>query len=166
MRRDRRGIGPQAEPPTTLPTHPMDAWRDRMKTLLAGLLALITLTWAWHAVSAGGGSPVWVARQEALYLSGLLSIGLMSLSMFLAARVVVARVKVRSGVVAGVAGCEVAARAELGLALRELSAAGVYTSVLLLVALAGLAGLEPEALLVAGGGGAAVVAVVAAAGKP
>ncbi len=83
-----------------------------------------------------------------------------------AARVVVARVKVRSGVVAGVAGCEVAARAELGLALRELSAAGVYTSVLLLVALAGLAGLEPEALLVAGGGGAAVVAVVAAAGKP
>jgi predicted ferric reductase len=57
-----------------------------MKTLLVGLIALITLTWAWHAVSAGGGSPVWVARQEALYLSGLLSIGLMSLSMFLAAR--------------------------------------------------------------------------------
>ena len=57
-----------------------------MKTLLAGLMALITATWAWHAVSAGGGSPLWVARQEALYLSGLLSIGLMSLSMFLAAR--------------------------------------------------------------------------------
>ncbi len=57
-----------------------------MKTLLAGLIALITAAWAWHAVSAGGGSPVWVARQEALYLSGLLSIGLMSLSMFLAAR--------------------------------------------------------------------------------
>jgi predicted ferric reductase len=57
-----------------------------MKTLLAGLMALITATWAWHAVSAGGGSPLWLARQEALYLSGLLSIGLMSLSMFLAAR--------------------------------------------------------------------------------
>ena len=61
-----------------------------MKILLAGLIALITATWAWHAASAsasaGGGSPAWVARQEALYLSGLLSIGLMSLSMFLAAR--------------------------------------------------------------------------------
>lgn len=57
-----------------------------MKTLLAGLIGLITLFWAWHAVSAGGGSPVWVARQEALYLSGLLSIGLISLSMFMAAR--------------------------------------------------------------------------------
>jgi predicted ferric reductase len=57
-----------------------------MKPLLAGLIALMTLTWAWPAGSAGGGSPAWVARQEALYLSGLLSIGLMSLSMFLAAR--------------------------------------------------------------------------------
>ncbi len=57
-----------------------------MKRLLTGLIALITLTWAWHAVSAGGGSPAWVVRQEALYLSGMLSIGLMSLSMFLAAR--------------------------------------------------------------------------------
>jgi predicted ferric reductase len=57
-----------------------------MKSLLAGLIGLMTLAWAWHADSAGGGSPAWVARQEALYLSGLLSIGLMSLSMFLAAR--------------------------------------------------------------------------------
>lgn len=60
-----------------------------MKTLLAGLISLVTLAWAWDVLVAGGasgGSAPWVMRQESLYLSGLLSITLMSLAMLLAAR--------------------------------------------------------------------------------
>ncbi len=60
-----------------------------MKTVLIGLSAFVALVWAW-AVSNGtavaGVHPLWFARQEALYLSGLLSIALMSLTMLLATR--------------------------------------------------------------------------------
>lgn len=60
-----------------------------MKTLLAGVIAAISIAWSWDAFVAGsavGGSLPWVVRQEGLYLSGLLSIAMMSLAMFLAAR--------------------------------------------------------------------------------
>ncbi len=60
-----------------------------MKKLLAGLLALVALTWGWDVLVAGaatGGSLPWVARREGVYLTGLLSMVLMSLAMFLAAR--------------------------------------------------------------------------------
>jgi len=60
-----------------------------MKTLLASLVALITLAWGWDIFVVGGavgGSLPWVVRQEGLILSGLLSISMMSLAMFLAAR--------------------------------------------------------------------------------
>ena len=63
-----------------------------MKTVLTAIVAivaLVTLAWGWDATIAGtpsGGAPLWVLRQEALYLSGLLSISLMSLAMFLATR--------------------------------------------------------------------------------
>ncbi|MBI2275818.1 MAG: ferric reductase-like transmembrane domain-containing protein [Dechloromonas sp.] len=57
--------------------------------LLATLIAGIVLAWAgqtFTAISPPGVHPLWLARQEALYLSGLLSIGLMSLAMLLATR--------------------------------------------------------------------------------
>jgi len=60
-----------------------------MKVLLGSLLAIVSLAWGWDlpvAGSSGGGSLPWVVRQEALYLSGLLSIALMSLAMFLSTR--------------------------------------------------------------------------------
>lgn len=60
-----------------------------MKTLIACLLALVTFVWGWnvfHTVAPAGVHPLWLARQEGLYLSGLLSIALMSLSMLLATR--------------------------------------------------------------------------------
>lgn len=60
-----------------------------MNALLAGLISLITVAWGWDALVTGGasgGSAAWVVRQEGLYLSGLLSIALMSLAMLLAAR--------------------------------------------------------------------------------
>lgn len=60
-----------------------------MKTLLASLFALVSLAWSWDVFVAGGvsgGSLPWAVRQEGLYLTGLLSIAMMSLAMFLAAR--------------------------------------------------------------------------------
>ncbi len=60
-----------------------------MKTLLAGVIGLVALAWGWDLFatgSASGGATPWAIRQEALYLSGLLSIALMSLTVFLAAR--------------------------------------------------------------------------------
>jgi predicted ferric reductase len=60
-----------------------------MKTLLAGLLALVALVWGWDVLSTdypAVAHPLWIARQEALYLSGFLSIALMSLAMYLATR--------------------------------------------------------------------------------
>ena len=43
-----------------------------MKTLLGSLIALVTLAWGWdvvNAVTPPGTHPLWMARQEALYLS-------------------------------------------------------------------------------------------------
>ncbi len=60
-----------------------------MKTLLATLIAIVTAAWGWDVIttiSPAGVHPLWFARQEALYLSGLLSIALMSLVMLLATR--------------------------------------------------------------------------------
>jgi predicted ferric reductase len=60
-----------------------------MKILLAGLLALVTLAWGWdisHVVVSAPVHPLWLARQELLYLSGLLSVAMLSLAMFLATR--------------------------------------------------------------------------------
>lgn len=60
-----------------------------MKTLLATLVALVGIAWGWDAMNAihpAGAHPLWIARQEGLYLSGLLSIAMMSLAMFLATR--------------------------------------------------------------------------------
>lgn len=60
-----------------------------MKTVLALIITIVSLAWGWHALVAGtpsGGAPLWVLRQQALYLSGLLSISLMSVAMFLATR--------------------------------------------------------------------------------
>lgn len=59
-----------------------------MKTLLGGFVVLVTLCWA----QARGANPtpapysLWALREDALYLSGLLSIALMSLAMVLATR--------------------------------------------------------------------------------
>ncbi|MBU1363160.1 MAG: ferric reductase-like transmembrane domain-containing protein [Gammaproteobacteria bacterium] len=60
-----------------------------MKILLGSLLAIVSLAWGMDVVATGGssgGTLPWVIRQEALYLSGLLSIALMSLAMFLSTR--------------------------------------------------------------------------------
>ena len=60
-----------------------------MKILLGSLLAIVSLAWGMDVLTAGGssgGSLPWVIRQEVLYLSGLLSIALMSLTMFLSTR--------------------------------------------------------------------------------
>ena len=60
-----------------------------MRTLPISLIALVFLAWGWDILVAGhptGGSLPWVVRQEGLYLSGLLSITMMSLATFLAAR--------------------------------------------------------------------------------
>lgn len=59
-----------------------------MKTLLGSLLVIFSIAWGIDvAVGSGtGGSLPWVIRQEALHLSGLLSIALMSLAMFLSTR--------------------------------------------------------------------------------
>ncbi len=60
-----------------------------MRTLLIGLVALVVA--AWGIDLAVGGSPAsgslpWFLRQEGMYLSGLLSVAMMSLAMYLAAR--------------------------------------------------------------------------------
>ena len=60
-----------------------------MKTLLGSLMALVALAWGLDFTSAppaAGAHVLWVARQEALYLSGLLSIAMMSLAMVLSTR--------------------------------------------------------------------------------
>lgn len=60
-----------------------------MKILLGLLLAIVTVAWGMDVLATGGssgGSLPWTIRQEALYLSGLLSIALMSLAMFLSTR--------------------------------------------------------------------------------
>lgn len=60
-----------------------------MKTVLFGLLGLVTLAWGLDLdplSATTGGARWWAIRQEALYLSGLYSIALMSLAMMLATR--------------------------------------------------------------------------------
>lgn len=59
-----------------------------IRTTLGLLVALIGLVWSWDALQAAASPahPLWLARQEAMYLSGLISIGLMSLAMYLATR--------------------------------------------------------------------------------
>ncbi len=60
-----------------------------MKILLGSLLAIVSLAWGMDVLATGGssgGTLPWVIRQEALYLSGLLSIAMMSLAMFLSTR--------------------------------------------------------------------------------
>lgn len=63
--------------------------RPIMKTILASFLAIIALAWGWEVLSPdhlSAGSLPWALRQNALYLSGLWSISLMSLAMVLATR--------------------------------------------------------------------------------
>ncbi|MCC6533504.1 MAG: ferric reductase-like transmembrane domain-containing protein [Burkholderiales bacterium] len=57
-------------------------------TVLAGFLAIVTLAWAWDPASSTlpAASLPWLLRQQALYLSGLYAIALMSLAMVLATR--------------------------------------------------------------------------------
>src|SRR5690606_41180793 len=59
-----------------------------MKTLFAGLLAVVVAAWASAIVGAAGvdAHPLWLARQQALFLTGYLSIASMSLAMVLATR--------------------------------------------------------------------------------
>lgn len=60
-----------------------------MKTLILSMLSLVTLTWGWDvltSVAPAGANTLWIVRQEALHLSGLLSVAMMSLVMFLATR--------------------------------------------------------------------------------
>jgi len=60
-----------------------------MKTILAGLLGIVTLAWGWgllSATEAPGGTLLWTLRQQGMYLTGLYSIALMSLAMVLATR--------------------------------------------------------------------------------
>lgn len=60
-----------------------------MKTILAAFLASIAFIWGWHTLYANAlppGDTLWLIRQEGLYLTGLLSISLMSLVMILATR--------------------------------------------------------------------------------
>ena len=60
-----------------------------MKTVLLSLLAAICAAWALavaHTTYPADSATLWVVRQEAMNLTGLLSIALMSLSMLLATR--------------------------------------------------------------------------------
>lgn len=60
-----------------------------MKILLGSLLAIVAVAWGMDVLATGGssgGTLPWVIRQEVLYLSGLLSMALMSLAMFLSTR--------------------------------------------------------------------------------
>lgn len=60
-----------------------------MRTLLAALIAAVATVWGWdllNTVFPATAHPLWIARHEALNLSGFLAIALMSLSMLLATR--------------------------------------------------------------------------------
>lgn len=60
-----------------------------MKAILLGLLVLVTATWLQTLLATVFPQPssvLWIARQQGLNLSGLLSIAFMSLTMFLAIR--------------------------------------------------------------------------------
>lgn len=60
-----------------------------MKTLLAALIAAVGVVWGWDLLNTAfpaTAHPLWIARHEALNLSGFLAIALMSLAMLLATR--------------------------------------------------------------------------------
>ncbi len=59
-----------------------------MATILSAFIALITLAWGLNvgALDAGPDSLPWALREQGLYLSGMLAIGMMSMSMVLATR--------------------------------------------------------------------------------
>ncbi len=60
-----------------------------MKTILFGLLAIVSSAWYLDLASTtfpATSALLWIARQEGLYLTGLLSIAFMSLSMLLSTR--------------------------------------------------------------------------------
>lgn len=60
-----------------------------MKAILIGVLAVVTSTWLWDVLATTfpeQSALLWISRQQGLYLSGLLSIVFMSLTMFLAIR--------------------------------------------------------------------------------
>jgi len=60
-----------------------------MKNLILSLLSLVTLAWGWDVISTvqpENTNTWWMARQEALHLSGLFSVAMMSFVMFLATR--------------------------------------------------------------------------------
>ncbi|MCF8160763.1 MAG: ferric reductase-like transmembrane domain-containing protein [Polaromonas sp.] len=60
-----------------------------MKTLFASLIALVALAWGWEfsqSVTPTNVHVLWLARQQLLYLSGLLSVAMMSLALFLSTR--------------------------------------------------------------------------------
>lgn len=60
-----------------------------MKATLAAFIGLVSVVWGWDVFVTGstaGGTIPWAIRQEALHLTGLLSISLMSFTVFLAAR--------------------------------------------------------------------------------
>jgi predicted ferric reductase len=60
-----------------------------MKTILASLLALVTLAWGWDILSTAapaGIHPLWLLRSELMNWSGLAAVAMMSLAMLLATR--------------------------------------------------------------------------------
>jgi predicted ferric reductase len=60
-----------------------------MKTLFASLITLLALAWGWDIARTAADPNVhalWLGRQQLLYLSGLLSVAMLSLAMFLATR--------------------------------------------------------------------------------
>jgi predicted ferric reductase len=60
-----------------------------MKTLLTIPIALLALAWGWDIAQTPADPNVqalWLVRQQGLYLSGLLSVAMLSLAMFLATR--------------------------------------------------------------------------------
>jgi predicted ferric reductase len=60
-----------------------------MNTILTSIIALFSIAWGWDVFVAGlgaSGALPWVIRQEGMYMSGLLSIALMSFAVLLAAR--------------------------------------------------------------------------------
>lgn len=60
-----------------------------MNTILTSIVAMVSLAWGWDVFVAGPGASgalPWVIRQEGMYLTGLLSIALMSFAVLLAAR--------------------------------------------------------------------------------
>jgi predicted ferric reductase len=70
--------------------HAGSAGREPLMTKLVLVLigAALGLAWGWDVLNAPAlaAHPWWIARQELMYLSGLWSIGLMSLAMYLATR--------------------------------------------------------------------------------